>query len=560
MKRNSKQAHLAEASSPNVVQQSAVSLSNENQNETKAGPVKLDDAQKDALKSKILARSKPAAQKATRSASSARAHKTSKNKATAQKKGMKRVFESFESKRSKSSQRQPRRETKAEFEARRKRQIALAISLSVFICVLLLFTASLFFFDAYYPPNTYFQGENLSLKLKRDSFDQGMDEQFSIKADGKDILVIPFSEIDGQVRTHITNNPYGIRWIENALNGLELQGEKQYFYNEDKLRAYVNQHIAELQGDREPVDARIVAKKDHIELVPEVNSNRFEDAQAFVNAVVEAVNNGKNEINAEDYYRKASIRQDDLQGEFDRIRGMRIDVPDLNLEIGPEVILGLYNSDMTVNHEAVESYVWDLSSTYDTYDKVREFKTVHGTTIEVPPGVYGWRMDVSETVDRLEKILKNEGRGSLEVSYLMRAKQRGDDDIGDTYVEVDREAQRTYVIKDGQLVADFRVVTGDPYYGDDTDAGVHQILSKSATAVLKGEGPEKRDNYEVPVTNWCPFNWSGEGFHSADWYQDWQFGGTTYLGGGSHGCVNMRAQDAKLLYDLIDVGDPVIVY
>ena len=64
-------------------------------------------------------------------------------------------------------------------------------------------------------------------------------------------------------------------------------------------------------------------------------------------------------------------------------------------------------------------------------------------------------------------------------------------------------------------------------------------------------------SYEQPVTYWMPFN-GGIGFHDADWQP--YFGGDRYLTGGSHGCINMSYSDAGKLYELIQVGDPVIMH
>jgi hypothetical protein len=68
---------------------------------------------------------------------------------------------------------------------------------------------------------------------------------------------------------------------------------------------------------------------------------------------------------------------------------------------------------------------------------------------------------------------------------------------------------------------------------------------------LSGQG------YASPVDYWMPFN-NGVGIH--DMQSRAYFGGTIYLGSGSHGCVNTPLSAVKLIYDQIEEGVPVIVY
>ena len=56
-----------------------------------------------------------------------------------------------------------------------------------------------------------------------------------------------------------------------------------------------------------------------------------------------------------------------------------------------------------------------------------------------------------------------------------------------------------------------------------------------------------------------PFVENYIGFHDATWQS--AFGGTRYKDGyGSHGCVNLSLSKAGALYDVIQIGDPVIVH
>ena len=48
------------------------------------------------------------------------------------------------------------------------------------------------------------------------------------------------------------------------------------------------------------------------------------------------------------------------------------------------------------------------------------------------------------------------------------------------------------------------------------------------------------------------------GIHDASWRS--KFGDQIYLTSGSHGCINVPPEIAKKLYDVLEVGTPVVTY
>ena len=55
-----------------------------------------------------------------------------------------------------------------------------------------------------------------------------------------------------------------------------------------------------------------------------------------------------------------------------------------------------------------------------------------------------------------------------------------------------------------------------------------------------------------------PFYENLVAFHDADWR--YSFGGEIYLTNGSHGCVNLPPAAAAELFQITQVGDPVVVH
>ena len=54
-----------------------------------------------------------------------------------------------------------------------------------------------------------------------------------------------------------------------------------------------------------------------------------------------------------------------------------------------------------------------------------------------------------------------------------------------------------------------------------------------------------------------PFN-GGIGLHDSNWRST--FGGDIYKTNGSHGCINLPTDAAKLIYETVEIGYPVVCY
>jgi len=139
-----------------------------------------------------------------------------------------------------------------------------------------------------------------------------------------------------------------------------------------------------------------------------------------------------------------------------------------------------------------------------------------------------------------------------EPAYYQTAASHDKDDIGNTYVEIDLVGQHMWFYKNGVLITQTDVVTGND--GSDktrTPVGIYKIDYKDRNAILKGE------DYAAPVEFWLPFN-GGIGIHDASWRD--KFGGAIYKTDGSHGCINTPYDVAKTIFDNIEAGTPVVCY
>lgn len=206
---------------------------------------------------------------------------------------------------------------------------------------------------------------------------------------------------------------------------------------------------------------------------------------------------------------------------------------------------------VSVSEEKIRSYLKSFAEKYNTIGKTRKFNTTAGSTISVSGGDYGRKIDVSEEVKYILDAIKDGKTDNREPKYSQVPFCNGTDDIGNTYVEVSLSSQHLWFYKDGSLIIDGPIVSGNVSNGCGTPGGVYKLEYKERNATLKGEG------YSTPVSFWMPFN-GGIGIHDATWRSS--FGGNIYVAGGSHGCVNAPYSLANTIFNNIDSGTPVVCY
>lgn len=108
--------------------------------------------------------------------------------------------------------------------------------------------------------------------------------------------------------------------------------------------------------------------------------------------------------------------------------------------------------------------------------------------------------------------------------------------------------------KDGKLALETDIVSGKP--NTPTPKGVFYVWNKERNATLRGLN-EDGTKYASPVDYWMPIDWEGVGIHDSNWQPT--YGGDWWKQNGSHGCINTPPNVMKTLYDMIEVGTPVIV-
>ena len=153
------------------------------------------------------------------------------------------------------------------------------------------------------------------------------------------------------------------------------------------------------------------------------------------------------------------------------------------------------------------------------------------------------KLTVTKIFENKVECLTTDGYSGYTDFYLLEK-------LPETYAEVDISMQKVYCYYQGELVLVADCVTGIPTYGTTkgTNKGYTEINGKSYNTTLM---------LDTPAEIFISFNPDGEGFHDS---KRSQFGGDIYLTNGSHGCVNMRLEDVKVLDNYLKAGDHVLVH
>ncbi len=215
------------------------------------------------------------------------------------------------------------------------------------------------------------------------------------------------------------------------------------------------------------------------------------------------------------------------------------------------------NQNPAVDTEQMRTYLTELAAETATYDRERTFESTMQGKVTVPPGIMGAEIDVEKEIPQLTQDILEGGvikRYPAFTGYGLKLGQ--EDEIGDTYVEVDLTNQMEFLYVDGQLILETPINSGKPV--TPTTPGANVVIEMRTNTSLKGINPITKKKYSSPVVYWMRFDNYAQGIHDASWAPG--FGGDTYTWGGSLGCINTPLWAAEQIYQNVELGTPVIVF
>ena len=262
------------------------------------------------------------------------------------------------------------------------------------------------------------------------------------------------------------------------------------------------------------------------------------------------------QVNLEDYYTATQLTNeyDDTIEELDKYNSFLIKYSN-GFELNSQVLYNrglvyIDNNKIKVNitDEDCRSICARNLTGYNTIGSDFTFVTHDGKEKTVTSVTYGdyidYQSEAEYLVDAISNMKSEDGRVPI-------MKQESKFKLDETCIEVSIDEQHAYYYKDGELVLDFDVVTGKPTAERETHKGIYFIYNKAKDDVHLAK-------YDVTVQRWLSVTYDGQGFHDASWRS--AFGGDIYKTNGSHGCINSPKDKIYELYDMVEIGTPVVIY
>lgn len=269
-------------------------------------------------------------------------------------------------------------------------------------------------------------------------------------------------------------------------------------YDESKLVKLVEgMDCFKEENIEKPEDAYLKYTDNGYEIVPEKKGNQPLEEQIMldVKAVIEE-RQAVLKLNDSDYMQPAVTSEDPkLQEKLqvtEKYKNMSItyEIEGSEQVLDGQTILSwlTINDDLsvTVDPDMAASYAQQLASKYNTYAATRSFVTTNGDTIKIGGGDYGWVIDKKGEAARIIEDIEKGESVTREPEYEQRAFVEGADDIGNTYIEIDYTNQHLWYYKDGSLLMDSDLVSGNLNNGNGSPDGVFKIISRQSPGHIGG--------------------------------------------------------------------------
>jgi len=454
----------------------------------------------------------------------------------------------------------------------KRNKIIIGIIVSFFSLIAIYFGATMYFMNHFYFGSTI-SCINVSGKTVEE-----VDEQMPSEVDEYILELKERGNANEQIRASDINLKYNsdgkvielkekqnpFAWIIGIFDKKDSKLEEVVTYNEDLLKKSINKlSCVDSKNTIEPKNPSFEYRESGYMIVEEVNGNKI-NKDILYDMVINAILKGEKTIDLEAKNCYENPQYTSTSQEVIKTKDM------LNKYIGTKIIYTFgdktehlegstinnwlqvkENLEITFDEKNIKSYLDKLSSNYDTVGKTRNFVTSFGKTIKISGGDYGWSINKKEEIQDLIQIIKEGQTITKEPIYMQKALSHENNDIGNTYVEINMTKQHLWFYKNSSLVVEGDVVTGNVSNNCSTPTGIYKLKYRQKDATLKG------DNYNTQVGFWMPFN-GGIGIHDAIWR--YEFGGNIYKSNGSHGCVNAPYNLANKIFDNIESGSPIICY
>lgn len=397
------------------------------------------------------------------------------------------------------------------------------------------------------------------LKLPIDSLDYKVED---IKAIEKNIIK--------------DQNPF--MWPISAVIGHNHDAAK-IEVNKKQLDKWVEKNdVINNKGLAESKDAyfKIDEATGEVSVVDEIVGERLDEV-LVVEEMTKSLNSGSLEVDLNKAIIMPNAMGKDLRKTVDEVQykinndiSITIDGKDKKIEPTKNEKLKWLNIDYTKNNVSVEkkaitNYLKSVNKSFkksagstDTVYSVNEGVSTLISEGKSVSGVDEYALTAKIYDAMQNNYALNDNVKAVSISQP-KASYQGHKSIDNNFIEVSIAKQKVYLYTDGKLVLTADVVTGKPGGDTDTNKGSFTVMYKATDFTLKGDAYGY--DYKLPVSYWIPFEGGGGiGLHDAPWRSHGDFGGKLYLSTGSHGCINMRIEDVRKIFNTIVAGTGVWVH
>lgn len=390
-------------------------------------------------------------------------------------------------------------------------------------------------------------------------------QQYIIELDKVNFDIDYTGQLKGCIREQ---NP--ALWVDRLSGQVEEQVNPKFTFDSELLRQEINNSFPIIKASLREQKVEIYRENNGYELYN--GMTQVLNVEKVTELAENALSQGVFEINLAESgcYEDLPLTEEmqETQALYEKIKafqkcGIVYDMGDALIEISPDITADWITLDengnflldeqgkLILQEEGISSFIEELAAEYDTYGSVRTFHATRGEDIQIEGGNYGNQLNQKAEVKYLTEAYLNGVSETHIPVYKKQAMVRGKNDIGDTYIEIDITMQKMYYYQDGEKVIETDVVTGNMRRKNGTPSGVNYVYNKQRNRILRGE------DYASPVKYWMPVK-GAIGIHDASWRK--KFGGDIYLTNGSHGCINTPTEIMTELYEMVEIGTPVVMF
>ncbi len=429
-----------------------------------------------------------------------------------------------------------------------------------------------------FTPNTEFMAVNVgNLTLdeaKKRISEEISNDEYILLEDGKEVAKVKIADLDPVYNTdkqltkmYYSQNPN--YWLANLVtNTVSAEEESE---NESLIELNTSEITEEINasGEREPAqDASINYDEEKGYHSVEGEAGTVVDPELLEQKIIDQIDEKDNQINLEETYDQPGITIEDstIKETMEEIENtihsdLTIEISGDKVNLDPKQIEGWLhfdeNNQMVLVQEQVADYLRILDEKYSTYGKTRQFDSTLQGTVEVPPGILGWGIDIETATEELSQAILNQESGAHQLATVSSGGNAGaEDEIGGTYVEIDLSHQQMFLYVDDELILQTEIVSGQP--GAETVPGANAVNEMLHQTNLVGYNQFANVQYSTPVDYWIRFDDQAQGIHDASWQGT--FGGDTHLYAGSLGCINTPHGAVSTIYEYVEIGTPVMVF